>query len=610
MKSTRTRNIALVGILSGLCALSTLTGCPEKDNQNPDGGQLGPTPTCTDRPASLEAFDVDVPTITLTGKITVGGATPMSQAGSVLLVNRTIGDSMLLGRTGDPSYAAKQIVPGTYDIVYQGSSQAGADIPANTRAVLRSGVELKATAMLDVDIPVVSLSGKITVNGLKTNSQAGSVALRGSDGDAALLGRTGDGTYGPRLVVPGRYDIVYSYGNGQGTIDVPRNTLARLKQGVDVKQSAALDVDIPAVTISGKLTVNGQVPMSRSGALSLRSGEDTAFLGTTGDPTGYAARLVIPGSYDVVYSLIQGVAGMTDVPRNTAAKVRSADVKQSGPLDIDVPAVALSGKITVNGQAAQSNAGTVTLREPAGGSGDVAYLGRTGDPSYGPQLVVPGKYDLTYAYNSTGQPNIDVPRNSQARFRSVEVRQTAALDVDIPAVSVSGKLTVNGAATQSTAGIVLLRNRTTGDAAQLARTGEPTYAARLIVRGTYDVYYSFNAAGAQDPIDIPRNTSSRLRQGVEVTGPLDIDIPAVGVQGKITVGGLTPMSRSGAVTLGNPEQGDSLLLGRTGDATYVRKLVVPAPYNLVYGYGAGNDPVIDIPRNSAALLGCKRLATQ
>ena len=41
MKSNRTRNIALVGILSGLCALSTLTGCPEKDNPNPDGGQIG-----------------------------------------------------------------------------------------------------------------------------------------------------------------------------------------------------------------------------------------------------------------------------------------------------------------------------------------------------------------------------------------------------------------------------------------------------------------------------------------------------------------------------------------------------------------------------------------
>ena len=600
------------GLLSA-ALLCVLTACSQEDTtQNPDGGgPLGPTPTCTDK-VNLAAFDVDVPAVTLSGRITVGGKVPTSPAAAVLLRDPRTGDTVSLGRTGDTMYTPKLIVPGTYELIYayNGQNDTG-DVPRNTRALLRSGVEVKASGALDVDISAVTLSGKITVNGQAVMSNSGSVTLRAREGgDSVYLGRTGDAMYTPKLLIAGTYDVVYSYSSsGAGAVDVPRNTAARLKSGVEVKQSGALDVDIPAVGLSGKLTVAGKTPTSGAGSVTLRSGTDTVFLGTTGDAM-YVSKLVVPGSYDVVYSYGSGGAGVIDVPRNTAARLKTGvELKQSGALDVDIPAVTLSGKVTVNGGVVTSTAGAVSLREATARYGDTVFLGRTGEPAYVTKLIVPGTYDLFYAY-SAGGGMIDVPRNTGARIKAgVELTQSGALDADVPAILVSGKITVNGQVPMNTAGSVLLRDVKAGDSVALGRTGDATYAAKLVVPGTYDVFYSYSSSAA-GLIDIPRNTSGRVKTGVALTanGALDVDVPAVSVVGKVTVAGQTPMAQNGQVTLGNPSIADTVFLGRTGDPTYAAKLVLPAPYNVVYGWTGASDPVNDVPRNSAALLGCKLLA--
>ena len=108
---------------------------------------------------------------------------------------------------------------------------------------------------------------------------------------------------------------------------------------------------------------------------------------------------------------------------------------------------------------------------------------------------------------------------------------------------------------------------------------------------------------------MPRNSSARLRSGVTIkdSGALDVDIPAVTISGKITINGQVPMARTGQVLLGNPALGDSLVVGRTADPSYTPKLVVPAPYNIIYNWTGVTDPADDVPRNAAALLGCKLL---
>lgn len=467
-------------------------------------------------------------------------------------------------------------------------------------------------AAFDVDVPAVTLSGRITVGGKVPTSPAAAVLLRDpTTGDTVSLGRTGDTMYTPKLIVPGTYELIYAYNGQNDTGDVPRNTRALLRSGVEVKASGALDVDISAVTLSGKITVNGQAVMSNSGSVTLRAreGGDSVYLGRTGDAM-YTPKLLIAGTYDVVYSYSSSGAGAIDVPRNTAARLKTGvELKQSGALDVDIPAVTLSGKVTVNGGVVTSTAGAVSLREATARYGDTVFLGRTGEPAYVTKLIVPGTYDLFYGYSSGGGM-IDVPRNTGARIKAgVELTQSGALDADVPAILVSGKITVNGQVPMNTAGSVLLRDVKAGDSVALGRTGDATYAAKLVVPGTYDVFYSYSNSAA-GMIDVPRNTSGRVKTGVALTanGALDVDVPAVSVVGKVTVAGQTPMAQNGQVTLGNPALADTVFLGRTGDPTYAAKLVLPAPYNVVYGWTGANDPVNDVPRNSAALLGCKLLA--
>src|SRR5438270_14062038 len=101
--------LALFALLAG-AGCSTDSGMSGEDMMppNPDG-PIGPTPTCTDR-AELANFNIDVPSVTLSGKITVAGKTPASMNGSVTLVRSDTGDSVYLGRTGDATYAPKGVV--------------------------------------------------------------------------------------------------------------------------------------------------------------------------------------------------------------------------------------------------------------------------------------------------------------------------------------------------------------------------------------------------------------------------------------------------------------------------------------------------------------------
>src|SRR5207253_12783 len=154
----------------------------------------------------------------------------------------------------------------------------------------------------------------------------------------------------------------------------------------------------------------------------------------------------------------------------------------------------------------------------------------------------------------------------------------------------------------SATGSINLVRSDTGDSVYLGRTGDPNYAQKLIIPGIYDIYYSWN--GQADTGDVPRNSRARLRVGVSIlaAGPLDVDIPAVTLTGKITVNGQVPTANTGSVSLREPVSGDTLTLGRTADPSYTARLVVPGTYEILYGWSGQTTATIDVPRNSAARL--------
>jgi hypothetical protein len=474
-------------------------------------------------------------------------------------------------------------------------------------------------------VPVTQVLGEITVRGMSTRLLTGNanLNLRGATGDDFVIGSTSGGS-SFAMVVPGTYDLYYKMTTA-GT-GLPGNKLAKLRSGIVVSGPyvVPVDVDVPATTVTGTITVNGANAATKPGGygkLALRNASgDEAALGTTNSLSQYTA-VVVPGTYDVVYFGDQSEG--TGVPRNQGAKLRSGIVVGSTPLtlDIDVPATPVSGLITVNGTPVPQESGIASawLTNPAGEF--FALSSTRGGPDAGgttagtyAKVVIPGTYDLYYRYQlSSGLPTapMRLPPNQLAPLRTGIVIGSTPLtiDLDIPATTVTGTITMNGAPITQASGTgnLSLRNAA-GDSAALATTATGTYS-RLMMPGTYDVYYSAVPAGTSIPIaGIPTNTLVKLRSGVVVGASpltLNIDIATTTVTGTIKVNGaqVPQASGTGNLLLRNAA-GDSALLATTAVVGAYSQQVVAGTYDLYYvAVSGGNDVTASrVPFNSGARL--------
>jgi hypothetical protein len=258
---------------------------------------------------------------TVSGTITVNGAQVPSTSGMGRLILQNATTSWpLTATTSDPFSSTPKgaysttAIPGTYDLYYKVIT-VGPGVPSNAFVKLQSGVVISGSAQtLNIDIPATTLTGTITVNGAQVAKAMGTggLHLRTVAGDDALVGTTDiTGAYS-QLVVAGSYDLYYAYISGNGASGVPVNTSAKLRSGIVVGGTPlALDIDVSAPMVSGTLSQNG-VPNTGGGSatanLILQSASgDKATLGSTYTPT--YARYVIPGTYELFYSVYQAAFG-------------------------------------------------------------------------------------------------------------------------------------------------------------------------------------------------------------------------------------------------------------------------------------------------------------
>lgn len=463
---------------------------------------------------------------------------------------------------------------------------------------------------LNVDVPMVTISGSITVNGAPPPASQydhGDVVLvNPGTGDEVRLASTVDGTFSVN-VVRGAYEVYYR--NIEGGEAVPANRNARLSV-VDLRASAQLNIDLQMVTVTGAFFLDGGPPPDSAyerGNLVFRdpSTGDRVDLGSTRD--GSYTVSVLPGTYDVHYGHVQGGER---VPQNRDARLTQVTVErvvgireaQGGPLapaeiDIDVPTVAVTGNITIAGETppnSQYDAGRLVLRSPGGA--DQVDVGPTTAGSFDLN-VVPGTYDLHY---QRGEATDTLPQNGDVVVRTLDVREPV-IDLDIPVVTVAGMLTVGGVTPPATAadeGTIWLRDPATDDALPVGATTTGAYDAR-VVPGSYVLYYRQQTSNG----GVPANTNTRLvpldaLEGVQQ----DIDVPTAMVSGAITVDGAPPPTSEyddGRVYLKNTETGDTALLGSTRVGTFAR-LVTPGSYEIRYALETSTDVM---PINTDAFLG-------
>ena len=521
--------------------------------------------------------------------------------GSATLDLRTAaGDRALLSTTPPGGTNIIQLaLPGTYDLYYR-FTKAGPGLPVNTLAKLQSGLVIAPGAQtVDVVVPATPVTVALTLTGITTANVAGdSIHLRTAAGDDATLGTSAT------PVVPGTYDVYYV--PAYATIG-PLNRSAKLQSGFVVGAGpATLNVNIPCATVSGTFTMSGSKtpPASGAGVLFLETAAGDGAL--IAQSLGTYTASVIQGTYDLYYQNVSAVSG---VNAYQVRKLQSGIVVGPSPLtlNVDVPLTTVSGTVTVNGAqiASTGGIGRLILQNA---TDTWPFAPTTSDPYTSTPAamystgIAPGTYDLYYKVIKAGT---GVPSNTLVKLRSGVVIGTTSpqtLDVDIPATTVTGTITVNGAQVDPSMGTggLHLRNAT-GDDALLATTGVVGAYSQLVVAGTYDLYYALVTGGG----GVPYNQSAKLRSGIVVgSAPqaLNIDVAAAMVSGAISQNGvqISSMPSEIAYLILQNASGDKAQIGSTFSATYARS-VIAGTYELMYAVQVVS---YGIATNTLADLGC------
>jgi hypothetical protein len=568
------------------------------------GGATGAGGTTGAGGAVLDAChrpDVDIPSATLAGAITINGAPAGMEPNARLLLRNGLNDLVEIRLSGG-SYSVRA-APGSYDVFFSATGPTTV-APINRLARLKTGVVLAAdqTTTLDVDIPTTTVAGTVTINGAPLAAEDSvSLLLRNAAGDSATIPAGSGGAYAASIV-PGTFDVFLSstaVGAGSAT---PLNQLARIATDVAIGPGTAkLDLDVPSVVVAGSISIGGipAGPSNRGRAYLRNAAGDVARIAVA-DNASYQAR-VVPGEYDLYFGGTQDAYSVA----NQNVRLRTGVVVAATgttALDVEVPSGTVTGTIQLDGaQAIITDRVHLALRNAAG---DYAEIPWSGDGDYTVK-VVPGSYDLYYSKDNTVQAT--TPANQLARLRAgvvITAGGTTVVDLDIASSVVMGTVKINGApAAAGNAGILTLRSAD-GDKAMIANTANPTFLAR-VVPGQYDLYYTRTATPANTTTLAPHNHAAKLRGGLVfaagATTVLDIDIPSTTVTGMVTINGKPAASGDHGTLMVQNAAGDFGPFASTNGGTYTGRLI-PGMYDLYYSHaGKVGDTT---PMNTLIKLRC------
>jgi hypothetical protein len=114
----------------------------------------------------------------------------------------------------------------------------------------------------------------------------------------------------------------------------------------------------------------------------------------------------LSGDYDVAYAGATNACGAGQLPCNAGVFKRAVALHSDGALDLDVPAITVTGTVTLNGAAfIGANRGELSFARV----GDAAYpLPLSGSDDSYRVVLMPGNYVLSYdAASVRCQANID-----------------------------------------------------------------------------------------------------------------------------------------------------------------------------------------------------------
>jgi hypothetical protein len=579
------------GLGAVVLAASALLACSGKADPSGSGGGTGgggstgsggeggggnPFQGCPGVALSADgALDLDIKSVDVKGKVTLSGA-PLPDAGGdrgrlifrdKAVVAVGLPAEFALGSSGAGEYAVR-LPPGTYDVLLAANTklcQGGkAPVMPCVGGLVKGGVAIGSDGVLDLDIPVATLQGKVTLNGAAfpsppggSRGQLGFHSAANADIAFVDLGDSGPASYAV-TVVQGAGSVSF-HGNlascgGQSAQALPCNA-GEVVPSRAITQSGALDIDIAAVSVQGAVTVNGK-PMpsagSSRGSISFSIGPDWVYnspqLGSSG-AASYATTL-LKGTYRVGLAANEGLcngAAAPDVPCVSGPIKPSVALSANGVLDVDLPVVKVSGAVKLASAALPdqpASRGSVVFTLADGGA-VAAPLGATGAKSYALTLLK-GTYAVGYRASTAlcnGVTAPEMPCVDGPLRAPLPLADDGVLDLEIDRIKVSGDVKLAGGPLPDEANERgrLAFSLQGGGLVEipLGASGPVKYAITLLP-GTYqaalDADAGLCAPGASPKVPC---IGGPLRAPLAITsdGVLDIDIPVVRVSGNLTLNG-------------------------------------------------------------------------
>ena len=452
------------------------------------------------------SLDFDVKTVQVSGKLTKNSTTvPDGTNRGYLVFENKQGSSRSMPSfkdTGETTYQG-EIFAGTYDVRYQNSSYCSdkSALPCQS-IIIRQGVPLTTSGALDFDVKTVQLSGRVTKNGatVPDGSNRGSLMFELKQGTTRSMPSfkdNGEATYQGELFV-GTYDVIYSksYYCSVGGV-LPCGNL-RLRSGLAVTTSGALDFDLKTVSVSGKLTKNGAVVPNgvNRGSIAFEQADGNSISMQSFKDNGEATYQgeLFAGSYDLVYipSYYCSTAGPLPCQR---LRVRKAvTLNTSGSLDVDAKTVQISGKFTKNSQTVPdgTNRGSLTFGFKDGGAVTMPSFKDNGEATYQGEVFA-GSYDVTYQPSYYCSTSTVLPCQSATLRTDLQLTVSGALDFDAKTVNVSGKLTRNGQPVPDSTNrgnlTFVEKSGSSRSMPSFKDTGDATYQGEVFA-GSYSIFYN------------------------------------------------------------------------------------------------------------------------
>ncbi len=455
-----------------------------------------------------------------------------------------------------------------------------------------------------INIETAVVNGSFTLNtGAFPASyfQRGAIMLRDSQSDAlTLLGETWEGGYPQTMIIRGGYDA--DYGRIDGSL-VPQNFLVTASPGHAIDMDQTFDVDVPRSIVVPNFTLNGGAfPASvyDSAELFLRpiGTEELISLGTTHSQPAENV-MVVPGAYDVIYSIREG----DQLPQNEFSVVmRRVDIASTPHvLNVDIEAMSFDGswRLAVDGVIGEFpgsiyQRGEFSLRNDFG---DEVQLGPS-HSSAGPVAVITGTYDVVYSHLDGDL----VPQN-QGKVISPDLVLPPGLLITegvVNAWTVTPDFSLDGGALPQSvyeSAEILVLDVDTNALTSLGRTHNPP-ASTMLIDGSYNAVYHY-----VDGSTIPQNDSAVLGLNLlvdQADAPVSINVDSATVTGNFSMDGeafVSSVYETADIFLYRDGDGTGILLGKTySDPEPV--VIVAGSYDIVYQHIDGEI----IPQNSHHVL--------